>query len=466
MSSGPEQIESLVSRPRESLPVELKGWFDPETPQGIAKIARACIALRNQNGGYLLIGFADADGSPDIAAAPENVRSDFHADVVQGIVAKYASEAFEAHVHFVDREGATFPVVEVEPGVRTPVAAKRALDDPEGGRPLVRRDAVYVRSLESNNTVSTTEATWKDWPRIVEICFDNRDADVGRFIRRHLPNLTREDVRSFAESLQLGEPDPTGEERAQALLDRGFDRYNTELVRRSPDLPGFGTMEVAAVVNGALVLHVANESFLSLLDANNPNYTGWPVWVDSRGFREQDARPYVYGDGWEAFIWSAEPGLSSHLDFWRRDPGGEFYLLRALQDDLVQRIEPLKSLDFALVVLRVAEAIAVPLRFARAMLLSDADAETAEVAFAFRWTGLANRELSSWASPGRDISPGRICMQDRVSAEVVVPVETSPSALAGFVGNVVARVFAVFQGFELGDSVVEDLVERLLARRL
>ena len=135
MPSSRETIDALVARPQEALPVELKGWIDPATPEGVAKIAKTCMAMRNRNGGFLLIGFSDVAGEPDPAGAVAGVRESFHPDEVQSIVSSYASEPFEVHVHFVDRGGKTFPVLEVEPGVKTPVAAKRRLEDSEGARP-------------------------------------------------------------------------------------------------------------------------------------------------------------------------------------------------------------------------------------------------------------------------------------------------------------------------------------------
>ena len=55
------------------------------------------------------------------------------------------------------------------------------------GKPLVKSNTVYgVRSLHANNTPSTTEATWNDWKDLIERCFDNREADIGRFVQRHL----------------------------------------------------------------------------------------------------------------------------------------------------------------------------------------------------------------------------------------------------------------------------------------
>lgn len=63
------QIDELVARPSEGLNVEVKTWIDPDAPDGMAKIVRAALALRNRNGGYLLIGFDDKTLQPDIRKA-------------------------------------------------------------------------------------------------------------------------------------------------------------------------------------------------------------------------------------------------------------------------------------------------------------------------------------------------------------------------------------------------------------
>jgi hypothetical protein len=54
-----ELIEQLVTRPGESLVVEIKTWISPTDPAGQAKIIKGAIALRNRGGGYLVIGFDD-----------------------------------------------------------------------------------------------------------------------------------------------------------------------------------------------------------------------------------------------------------------------------------------------------------------------------------------------------------------------------------------------------------------------
>ena len=105
-----EEIESFINRPSEGLSREIKTWIDPTSPHGIQKIVMACFALRNRNGGFLLIGFNDKTLQPDLAGAPANVQADFHVDVIQGLIARYASRPFEVAVGFGQREGGTFPV--------------------------------------------------------------------------------------------------------------------------------------------------------------------------------------------------------------------------------------------------------------------------------------------------------------------------------------------------------------------
>ena len=87
-----------MNNPSERLSVELKDWIDPDIPEGITKIVKACLAMRNNDGGYLLIGFNNESGSPNIQDAPKDVETRFHIDKIQGYVSKYSSEAFEVSI--------------------------------------------------------------------------------------------------------------------------------------------------------------------------------------------------------------------------------------------------------------------------------------------------------------------------------------------------------------------------------
>lgn len=466
MPANASTIEELVQFPRESLATELKTWINPDVLAEAARIVKACLAMRNQDGGFILIGFNNQTGAPEIAAAPADVRERYHQDKIQGLVTKYASEPFEIWVHFAEREGVVFPVIEVQSGVRTPVAAKSDMIAPDKSY-LVREHQVYVRSLAPNNTPSTASASWKDWPRVVETCFENREADIGRFLRRHLVGVSPQSLREFADAVSgLGLKTPEPAETVRQVLEEGDSRFRAVLSERSASIRQHGTSEVACVVDGAVPAHQVDRVFLRLLTSSNPNLTGWPVWLDTDGFRDASARPYVFENGWEAFILSVGKITSDHLDFWRVTPSGRFYHRRALQDDFTGRSEapkPMTVLDPLLAILRVAETIAVAIEFAKAL---GCDQSEVSLTFAFRWRGLRARELSSWANPNRHLSPGRTAYQDEVESVVSVPLSTPASALGEYVQQAIAPLLAIFDGFAIGSAIVDDLVQRLLERRL
>lgn len=464
MDIDSSRIQELIERPGESLSVELKRWIDPDGSDGIAKIVKTALALRNHGGGYLIIGFDNDTLKPDAENVPPNIKEKFHIDKIQALVSRFASDPFEVIVEFPEKEGKVYPVIIIPPDVKTPVATKSELAD--NNRKLIKADTVYIRSLSANNTPSTTQASWKDWPKIVEVCFDNREADIGRFLRRHLRGLSPEIVHEFVSAISKKiEPKPTLEELLKGYLQEGQKRFESVVTERNIELPEHGTWEVALLFIGEVPPHAAHRRFLNLLNSSNPDYTGWPVWVDSRGFSDQESHPYVNEGVWEAFIPRSDI-WGGDLDFMMLDPKGRFYLRRALQDDTLARPQapkPLTVLDFGLPIVRTAEAIAVGIAFAKAM---ECNAEETELAYGFKWSKLRGRKLVSWANPGRYISPGRTAYQDEVFVHIHVPLETPLSALGEFVNRAVQPLFEIFDGFVLSKDVVEDLTRRLIERKL
>jgi hypothetical protein len=145
---------------------------------------------------------------------------------------------------------------------------------------------------------------------------------------------------------------------------------------------------------------------------------------------------------------------------------GRFYLYRALRDDFAtgpSAPEPMTALDFGLVITRTAEAIAVPMAFAREM---GATPEETTLHYAFRWSGLRGREISAWAYLDRFISPGYVCHQHEVNSQVAVSLETPNSALGRFVSNATTPLFAAFSGWMPESGVTEDLTDRFLSRNV
>lgn len=454
-----EKIKIILENPRESLSTELKEWIDPRDSFGKSKIIKAAIAMRNNDGGLFIIGVKN-NGDIDTENAPDNIDQLFNVDEIQGLISKHASESFEIELEIYEDSGEKVVIISVPSGVKTPVATKRPLVD--NGKNIIEQDLVFVRSLNSNNTPSTTKATHKDWARLTEICFDNREADIGRFFRRHLANI--KNITNIFGGFS-SDKDETKEAQLKGLIETSYNRFSTVMKERNINPIEHGAMEVAALINDNINSFSTNRSFLNLILSSNPDYTGWPIWVDSRNFSDNESKPYVFEEFWEAIVADFNSGWHDHLDFWRLNPSGQFYLYRALQDDIGgsnTENTRLKTFDFGLAILRVAEAFAVAISFAKAMGAN----EDASVAFAIRWSKLKNRILCSWANPGRNLSVNRASEQDEILIFIEIPINVPKTALYSYVHEANKKVFELFGGFELSDSVTEDLVSILKDKRL
>lgn len=453
MDISEARLDSLVSRLSEGLSVEIKTWIDPKAAEGIAKITKAVIALYNRDGGYLIIGFNNDTLLPDREDAPDDVKAAFHVDVIQGIVSKYSSISIEIQVAFVEREGLLHPVIAVPKGVTVPAAAKRDLND-SGRKPLVREDTVYFRTLGSNGTPSTSAIKASDWPDLLEICFDNREANIGRFLRRQ---LGVEGANIFTSALKS----PTLEDRTRSILLEGARARDMEVESRklSPAaemLLQKGSWEVAMVFDPPKDVEDSSDEFLARIDSSNPEYTTWPAWLVSTNFRNSADRPYKRETAWESLILGSS---SDNLDFYRIHARGEFYQSRILLDDKTTRVEPGTALDPRLAAYFVAEVIAVGLRFVSALNF-DADAK---LGFMFRWNRLCGRHIDHWLDQG-SYSRNKVTREDSIESYVEVPADTPASSIAPYVQRATSKLFGSFAGYELKPDAIETEVNRLLKR--
>ncbi|MDH4412356.1 MAG: hypothetical protein QE484_03555 [Rhizobium sp.] len=453
-----ETADRLVNAPSEGLNVEIKRWIDPAHDAAVAKIAIACMALRNRNGGYMVIGLDDETLEPVQEGRPDDVRASFHLDIVQQIVSKYASVPFEVAVGFGARDNQEFPVIAVGSGVRSPVAASKELT--LAGKTLIRKDAVYFRTLNASGIPSSSAARHSDWADIVDICFENREADIGRFLRRH---LGVEGAGAFSELLQ-GKSNPALRERTFEAADKNLQRMSEALAARGRgELQAErGSWNVLLKFDPPLPQDSSAKDFLRIIGSANPQYTGWPAWLDSSGFRNKSDCPVLIDKVWEATVIDTGSGWGRHADFYRYDRNGEFFLWRVLEDDLTDKVELGKYLDPGLMMYRVLEVLAVGLAFSKAF---DRGEETT-LAFAFRWSNLQPRQLDSWADRSRYVSSRGIAMGNSADGYVEMSADTPPEAIASYAYAATRDLFELWDGWQYPMKAIEQQLERLLKRNL
>jgi len=482
-----QELSELLQNAQESLSVEIKRWLNPEDAIQGATIARTLIALKNFDGGILILGLDNRTGESITEGRPANLRELYHVDKMQALIGRLARPSFEVEIHVVSREDAEFPVIVVPGGVRAPVIARSTVRDTEG-KAILEQNAVYVRCLANDTPSSSKPVKPQDWDELFQRCFANREVDVGQFIQRHIPtllNILQEQQPNTQNATAPSRQDETTDPQAETpltvtqeiqrstfeFLQYGSNRFEERVkelhaANTIPILPEHGSWEVAFTLAEQQLDLVASDDFLSRLFINQPRYTGWPCWIDSRNFTNQTSHPYPYDHGWEALIIRLEQTFFyNHIDFWRIEPRGRFYQRRALEDDIAasrgdRRLPAMQLLDFLLVIGRVAEAIAVGLQFARAI---GCDAESTLLSFAFRWKKLRGRQLASWAEPGRTLFSSHEAIQDEVVSFAEVPLEAEPAKISYYVRQATRDVFEVF-GKEFKDPVYDEICAKTLQR--
>ena len=423
MSDPDDILQSLVERPRETINIELKSWIDPKSPEGEQKIARAALALRNQNGGYLVIGFNDKTCKPDPVPAGVNVRLQYHTDEIQRIVSRYASHPFVIETHFQETGGVEYPLIRIPAGFKTPVVCKADLlgKGPDGKeRFLLRAKDIYVRTVDTNHTVSSAPGNGRDIEELVERCFQNREADYTALLSKVFQAIPSGNLAAIFKA--IGAVSETGLEALEGfetIFDKGEQRYSAAMAGRAVYHHFEGFLNIALVIQGLTKTWEPSFDFLETLRIGNPELTGWPIWLVGLSLPNPDEHPYFWHDTYEQYIYRRADAIRrGHLDFAIFNPKGRLFLRRAFEDDMGPDGErqKAKTIEIYIQGFRIAEALAVGRAFANAL---GASVETT-LSFAFRWSGIKNREIDLWAHPGAEFMSAKASRQDTSQCEVTI----------------------------------------------
>lgn len=177
---------------------------------------------------------------------------------------------------------------------------------------------------------------------------------------------------------------------------------------------------------------------------------GWPIAV-YLGNRDE-LRPRPRADGIVA-----EVPIDRRYDYWAIRRNGDFYFLGSLFEDAS---DPSK-LFFNTRIVRVTETL---LYCARLYARLGVD-PTARVSIAIRHGGLKGRTIGS-SNPDRSLLPYAPAIEDEAEVEIKTSLQEIESNLVRLVKQLVAPVFVLFDFFEPGDSIYEEIVNSFVAGRI
>jgi predicted HTH transcriptional regulator len=205
----------------ETLDTELKGWLNLSEPREAALFAKTCLALRNNDGGRIILGIDDSSCNSIPTDEPIDLSNAFHVDKINEVVGRFAIPKFEVRVNLKLYQGIVHPEIVIPTGIQNPVISRTGFEKE------LRQNAVYVRTISNGRPSSCEPMTAADWDKLMRICFDNREADVGRFLRRHLPDMV---VQLEAMRQAGGRSEPLNiqpERAAHEFLEFGWNRLKS-----------------------------------------------------------------------------------------------------------------------------------------------------------------------------------------------------------------------------------------------
>lgn len=369
-----QELQRFISEPREDLAVEYKGWLDLTAKGHKAAVAKAAIALANQGGGHIVIGFEETGRSLVSGESPASVP-EITQDAVNAAVHRYAEPGFHCEVHFVPHPttGVLHPVVVVPGGMTVPVMSKRE----QAG--IVAQNRYYIRKP---GPVSEEPLTGEEWRALIERCV--------RASREDMLDSIRSIVTGRVEA-QNPVPDALGDLRDYST--EAHERWR-ELVtgqpNHSPSRFPHGYYEMAFALVGSQPTNSLSELQRRLSAAGQIRMSGWPPFLDIQvpGLNPEPVEDYV--EAWLGGIARNGNRFTSPntCDFWQASRNGKLYTIRGYDEDGRDDEPPAQVLYFTSPISRIAEGLLFASR------LAEKFEEVEQIAVHCRFTGLKGRRIA------------------------------------------------------------------------
>lgn len=429
-------LRMLILEPKETPRAEYKTWLElGSNSEHDGLLAKAVIALANEGGGYLVIGFGEQD-SKLVPGTPPSDCVVYDQDTINSIVKKFAEPSFHCSLEFANHPDTAiaYPVVAVPGGHSVPIMSKK------GTAKSISAHTCYVRRTGPESAPPTT---YHDWSRLLDRCIRNRQVDMLDSIRAIVQGRVDPGVAT-----------PTDELASQdtfAAISK--DRW-AETVKALPsDDPArfcYGHYEVDFGFQPGELLRLP-----ALVDnmraASNLKYTGWtPFWIAERA----ELAPKAIDGVAECWLGKADdsrlPIDAAHADFWRVSPEIRAFLMRGYAEDGIQSHAPATVLDVTLPIWRIGEILLYADRLAR---LTNS---TGNMLFRVRWSGLSGRKLAFLQSWSRSTGGDHTAVQDAVKSSAVIPLDHIEDNLTEILHPLLQPLYEAFNFFELPTNLVSE----------
>ena len=433
-----EELQLLITKPREDLATEYKGWLNLQGNEHKATLAKAAIALANHGGGYIVVGFAEQGQSLESQPRPAE-NPEITQDSVNEAIRRYADPEFHCEVYEVPHPdtGVSHTVVTVPGTLTVPVMSRRECQG------ILIPNRCYIRKPGPRSEQPQTAEEWRTlFNRCVRAYRDEmleaiRSIITGRVeTQNSMPNAL-DDLQDYCtaahnrwKELISDEPD-----NSPARFPHGYYEMAFSLV---DPIPANGLVELQDRLN------VARRIKLS----------GWTPFLD---MQVPGWAPFPHEDFVEAWLGrpnhDGRPRESYLCDFWRVSLDGKLYTVRGYLEDR-QDSPGGKFLDLASPILRIGEGLLFASRFAEEFDGVD------QIAMHCRFTGLEGRRLHKDYSAlflyidytsrtDEDILTGQITLQQ------------VQDNLAEVLNPLLQRLYEKFNFYELPFDLVARELEKL-----
>ena len=439
-----EELQPLISEPREELGVEHKGWLDLTVNERRATLAKAAIALANHGGGFIVIGLAEQGPELHSQARPSHIP-EITQDAVNAAIRRFATPEFHCEAYNIEhpKTKVVHPVITVPGNLTVPVMSKR--DCPS----VIAQNRCYIRKPGPR---SEEPQTVEEWRELLNRCLRAGREDMLEGIRSIV--LGRVEIQNPATNA-LGE--------LRTYCDDARERWEELVADQSKDSPArfpHGYYEMGFSLVGAQPTNGLAEVKDRLAVARRIKLTGWPTFLE---IPVPGLAPYIHEHYIEAWVGRPVSGRGMKpephtCDFWRASSDGKLFTIRGYFEDGLEQVQPGTYLDVGIPVRRIAEGLLFASRFAETFEGVD------DIAIQCCFTGLNGRVLTS-------VTGTRLLPVPHVSStdEVELTGQATPQQLQDNLAEVLHRLLSPlyerFDFFKLPLRLVEEELSALQNRR-